>query len=178
MQLVNRFGGTPRTLRINGDTLGNCLRSGETLKSSNTLFPELGNTTLTALFNPPGHIVAYLAGRQAIPVLLQQLWRACPRRFADGRAIEYDYTAGSGVTGTEIIRRVTTRRTYADANDGNTLVGTMSVGNFASGGSVEVKQLAPNGTVLSRELHFFYGDPVQYFVLKEPCLTSQFKVGT
>ena len=158
------FGGVQRTIRITGDTLGNCLRTGETLKSRHTLFPELGNTTSTELFDPPVTSSITLSDGRQYRFYYNSYGELARVTLPTGGAMEYDYTPGSGVMtgsdGYEIYRRVVERRVYSDAAS-NSLVSKMTIGSNTNQGSVEVKQIAPNGAVLSRELHYYYGDPVQ-----------------
>jgi len=73
-----------------------------------------------------------------------------------GGAIEYDYTAGSGVIGDgddyQVFRRVLERRLYPDGANLETY--TTYDG---SGSGVQADQRSANGTLLSREKHYYYG---------------------
>lgn len=169
------YNGATRTITINRDSLGNCLKSGDSLSSIYNLFPETGNTFQTSTFNPTVTSTIVLPDGRPYQFKYSKYGEVAKLTLPTGGALEYTYTSGSGVVtagdfGVEIYRRLTAKKTYADALDSNSITGTLTIGSQATGscsdycGSVEVKQLDADGTtVLTRDLHYFGGDPLSSF---------------
>ena len=163
----NGFGGVPRTIRIYKDSMGNLLRSGEALTSKHNLFPQLGDTGATALYNPTPVSSIVLPDGRSYQFQYNKYGEVARIVLPTGGAYEYDYTPGSGVVGAgdygmEIYRRVVAKRTYSDPSDPNSLVNTMTITEL-SGGVIEVKGIAPSGQVLTREVHYYHGNPLNSF---------------
>jgi len=165
---VKGFGGATRTILVTYAQLANVLRTtnprGEPsgryqLQTYHNLFPELNNASSYSTWNP------WVVASVTLPNNKQyQFTYNCYAELArvnlpTSGAIEYDYTAGSGAvtdyTDYHIYRRVKERRVYPDGANLETYT-TYS----DSGSPVTVDQYAANGTRLSREKHYFYGDPV------------------
>jgi YD repeat-containing protein len=167
------FGGATRTIQISRVSLSTALRPCRpdpgyqcfSIQTYKQLFPNSDGSSVTP-FNP--NVVSAITlpdGRQ---------YRFYYNSYAElarvdlptGGVIEYDYAAAaggdsSGLTGAvvglyeekAILRRVVERRVYAD---GQTLEGRTTYG---IANPTVVDHLKPTGELISRENHYFYGDP-------------------
>ena len=174
------FGGATRTIQVSHASLSSALRPCRpepgyqcfSIQTYKQLFPASDGSSFTT-FNPS--VVSALTlpdGRQ---------YRFYYNSFAElarvdlptGGTIEYDYAAGpggdaSGLTGATvgeyiekaIYRRVVERRVYAD---GQTLEGRTTYSTDTN--PTVVDHLKPTGELLSREKHYFHGDPRSSFFL-------------
>lgn len=174
----NGFGGTPRTIRINGTDLSNALRPGYSIQTMHALFPELnGASTSTTFTTNVISSVVLPDGVQQYQFQYNSYGELARVQLPTGGAIEYDMTAGSGVLSAfgndgynvyEIFRRVVERRVYSN---GSTLEGKttyiQSGGGVvdplglvgASKSNVAVDHLDSSGARLARERHYFYATP-------------------
>jgi RHS repeat-associated protein len=162
------FGGQNRTILVNYTRLQFSLRttnprnepaSRYSIQTYKGLFPELNNASSTTQWNP------YVVSSVTLPNNKQyQLFYNCFAELArvtlpTGGAIEYDYTAGSGAVyggdSYQIYRRVKERRVY---HDGTNLEGYTTYGEAV--GPVTLDQRNASGTLLSREKHYYHGNPL------------------
>jgi RHS repeat-associated protein len=162
------FGGQYRTILVNYTRLQFSLRttnprnepaSRYLIQTYRGLFPELNNASSSTQWNP------FVVSSVTLPNNRQyQLFYNCFAELArvtlpTGGAIEYDYTAGSGVLsggdGYQIYRRVKERRVLYD---GANLEGYTTYTESVNPATVD--QRNASGTLLSREKHYYYGNPL------------------
>jgi RHS repeat-associated protein len=168
------YGGAPRAIRVNYSVLSSVLRSGS-VQTYAQLFPELSGASTTTLFD------FYVVSSVTLPDNRQYQFKynsygeLARVVLPTGGSYEYDFGSGGGnlqdsgvvYEGTYgIYRRVYERRVYSD---GSTLTGktTYSKPQSVSGDVtshqvyVIVDHLSSDGTtVLARETHYFYGNPI------------------
>jgi RHS repeat-associated protein len=165
------FGGATRTIFVNYANLSTVLRttnprsepaSRYQIQTYKNLFPLLNNASSTTNFNPSVVSSITLPNNQQYQFFYNSYAELARVKLPTGGAIEYDYTAGSGVVDGvyfEIYRRVIERRVYPDG------VNLESYSTFSdlSSGVATVDQLSGSGTLLSRTKHYFNGDPLNSF---------------
>ncbi|MET0624140.1 MAG: RHS repeat-associated core domain-containing protein [Pyrinomonadaceae bacterium] len=160
------FGGEQRTIKVWHSNLGQALRAGYSLQTYGQLFPELSNgagaydpdDVVSAVEMPDGRTYLFFynpygeLARVALPT---------------GGAVEYDYTAGSGVVehldDFHVYRRVAERRVLADGTN----VESRQVYGATYNAPGEAKPWQTAVTVehrgptalLAKDRHYFYGSP-------------------
>jgi RHS repeat-associated protein len=158
------FQGASRTIRVYYSSLQNALRTNRPGDSSNVqtpaaLFPELTGSNVDP-YNPfKVSSVLLPDGVQQFQFLYNVYGELARVVLPTGGLYEYDFVAGLpggnadgvyGVPEPAIYRRVSVKRTYRDIN-------TLERKTVFTGGTVD--NLDANETLLSREKHYFYGDP-------------------
>jgi RHS repeat-associated protein len=162
------FGGQNRTIRVNYARLQYSLRttnprnepaSRYQIQTYQGLFPELNNASSSTQWNP------YVVSSVTLPNNKQyQLFYNCFAELArvtlpTGGAIEYDYTAGSGALmggdGYQIYRRVKERRVL---HDGSNIEGYTAYAETVNPATVDHRNAS--GTLLSRQKHYYHGNPL------------------
>ncbi|MGH9907437.1 MAG: hypothetical protein ACRD8U_17850, partial [Pyrinomonadaceae bacterium] len=174
----NGFGGASRVIRVSRTNLGNALRSGFTLQSYLSLFPELISSS-SSPHNPEVISAVWLPNGQSYKLRYNSYGELARVELPTGGAIEYDWAAGatggptSGVLcpmafNTQIYRRVIERRVYPNGGAGSTYESRMTYSrpeSAASGcpdsnlGYVDVSEFSNGGTLLTRTRHNFIGGP-------------------
>src|SRR5882724_5868287 len=161
------FEGASRTILINYANLSGVLRttnprnepaSRYQIQKYKGLFPELNNASSSTDYNPNVVSSVTLPNGQQYQFFYNCYAELARVTLPTGGALEYDYTAGSGVVlgiNPEIMRRVIERRVYSD---GINLEGYTTFSDL-SGGVATLDQLNGGGTLVSRTKHYFYGDP-------------------
>jgi len=166
----NGVGAQPRNIYVSKTSLGNALRSGYSLQTTQQLFPELNGSNYTQ-YNPSVIGSVWLPDGRRYRFYYNSYGELARVELPTGGAVEYDYAAGvdngasndSGVIGGSyspysIYRRVIERRLY---KDGVTLESRMTYSRpeSTSGnlGYVVLDQRNSGGTLLTREKHYFYG---------------------
>ncbi len=180
------FGGASRVIRVSKTNLGGALRSGFSLQSPLSLFPQLfsGSSTLhdptviSAVWLPDSDGVVRKYGLR-----YNSYGELARVELPTGGAFEYDWAAGatggptSGVicplsNDPHIYRRIIERREYPEGGTGSTYSTRMTYSRPESASSncpdtndgyVEISQFnnpatAPE-TLLSRTRHYYYGSP-------------------
>src|SRR6185369_11675889 len=162
------FGGQNRTLLVNYTRLQYSLRttnprnepiSRYQIQTYKGLFPELNNASSTTTWNPFVVSSITLPNNKQYQLFYNSFAELARVTLPTGGAIEYDYTAGSGAIdggdGYQIYRRVKERRVYPD---GATLAGYTTYGETVN--PVIVDQRNASDTLLAREKHYYYGNPL------------------
>jgi RHS repeat-associated protein len=165
------FGGATRSIKVYLTNLQYALRSDQTLKTYQQLFPELNGAygvpanvaVIGAVELPNGKQYQFLYNSYA------ELARVV---LPTGGAIEYDYAAGltngaaSGYFAAvekNIYRRVIERRVYPDGGSGVNYASRMTYSRpettTTNAGYVITDQYNSSGTLLTRSYHYFYGSP-------------------
>jgi RHS repeat-associated protein len=158
------FGGATRTIRVHYTPLSQALRadhSPQQALSVAQLFPELNGSDPFMIYDPTIVSSVELPDGRRYRFYYNHYSELTRAELPTGGAIEYDYTPGSGVVGTEIIRRVIARRVYTNGGTGSAFDGQTTyhynINLTANMTTVVVNQLNPSGALLSREKHYFYG---------------------
>jgi RHS repeat-associated protein len=174
------FGGATRTIQVSHASLSTVLRPCRpdpgyqcfSIQTYKQLFPASDGSSVTT-FNPSVVSAVTLPDGRQYRFYYNSYAELARVDLPTGGTIEYDYAAGagsdsSGLTSAlvgsyiekAIYRRVVERRIYAD---GQTLEGrtTYSIDTNPT----IVDHLKPTGELLSREKHYFYGDPRTTFFL-------------
>ena len=166
---VKGFGGTSRTILVNYTQLANVLRttnprnepaSRYQIQTYHGLFPELNNASSYSSWNPWVVSSVTLPNSQQYQFFYNCYAEVARINLPTSGALEYDYTASSGVVSNggddfQIHRRVIERRVYPD---GSNLESYTTYG--ASGSALQVDRLSASGTLLGREKHYFNGNAV------------------
>ncbi len=174
------FGQADRTVSVNYDYLQNALRSDQTLKTPQQLFPEL-NGSSSSYYNPIVIKSVTLPNSRQYQLFYDSYGEPARVVLPTGGAFEYDYMAGitdgyaDGVIGTgarskAVLRRVVERREYPDGAMGTSYASKMTYSRPETGttnaGYVITDQCTPSGTMgqcggspalLARQYHYFYG---------------------
>jgi RHS repeat-associated protein len=162
------YGGAQRIIRVSKTNLGSALRSGYSLGTYASLFPELNGSSSTT-YDPTVVSSVWLPdGTRRYQLQYNSYGEVARVTLPTDGAIEYDYTTGSGAITDgydyQIYRRVTARRVYPD---GSTLEGKTSYSATISGPSgqetttVTLDYLNPGNALLSREKHYYNGSPTR-----------------
>jgi YD repeat-containing protein len=173
-------GGANRSLRIYYASLGTRLRPGRngcvnydcySLQTNGQLFPTLNGSSSTT-FNPSVVSSVVLPDNRSYQFYYNSYGELARVDLPTGGVFEYDWTTATGNTGGEfwystndnplyvqeadIARRVKERRVYSDANtlEQKTTYGAIGVA------SQTVSYLKPDGTLISKEGHYYYGSPL------------------
>jgi RHS repeat-associated protein len=200
------FGGATRIIRISKTTLGNALRADYRgggsascdatalgIRAYQELFPELTPSVQLGCYNPTVFSAVWLpddgqpSDRTRYQFYYNRYGEMARVELPTGGSIEYDYTLGSGVvnllgTGLNygIFRRVTARRVYAGGTtlEGQTVYAKShdNVGTINVTTTVAVDRLKPDGTLLAREKHYFYGNSMNS-IFGSPISYSNWRVG-
>jgi RHS repeat-associated protein len=181
------FGGATRIIRISKNTLGNALRADYRtggspscdatalgIRTGKELFPELEPSFSSFQFdcyNPTVLSAVWLpddgqpSDRTRYQFYYNRYGELARVELPTGGAIEYDRTPGSGIVNGPfqpqlryaIYRRIVARRVYSD---GATLEGQTVYAESHDNATttVVVDNLKPNGTLLAREKHYFFGN--------------------
>ncbi len=152
-------GGVSRTIEIGGDSIGNVLRSGYTLKGNNDLFSELGADVQNQTTPQNYTVVSYvkLPNNKQYNFKYDSYGDIARIELPTGGAIEYDWS-GVATTGcgAKIQRWVTERRVYPD---GGTGTGYESKTTYAYGGTkpgiLAIVTAYSGSTPLSVTKHYF-----------------------
>jgi RHS repeat-associated protein len=164
------FNGASRTARIYYASLSQRLRSGYTPQNYRHLFPDYntGDPNDPNTYNPTVIASLEIPDGRSYQFSYNPYAELARIVLPSGGAVEYDHTPTSGVictgidcTTSEVYRRMIERRVYPDGNsatpEGKT---TYRDGTNASVNPVTVDRLTASGTLLTRELHYFFGSPV------------------
>ncbi|MDQ3745360.1 MAG: RHS repeat protein, partial [Acidobacteriota bacterium] len=191
------FGGAARTIKVGVDYLQNVLRGGQTLLTSQQLFPEL-NATSNA-YNPTVYSYVELPDGRRYQFQYNSYAELARVVLPTGGAVEYDYAAGltdgyaDGVfqIGVKkfIYRRAIERRVYPDGGTGSPYASKSTYSrpetNTTNLGYVTEEQCAPGGTtgqcgtgasLLTRSYHYYYGSPRASFA-QTPTQYASWKEG-
>ncbi len=171
--------GQDRTIRLGQAYLWNTLRSDQSAKTDQQLFPELHGTNWAGYLK----VVSYIELPNGKRYQLQYNSYAELARVVlpTGGAIEYDYAAGltdgaaSGVfnipLNKAIYRRVTERRAYPDGGSGAAYTNRITYSRpetIASNlGYVLNDQYNSSGALLGRSQHYFHGSARASFSQKQ-----------
>jgi YD repeat-containing protein len=166
------FGGADRKIRISKKNLGQVLRSGYTLQTGATLFPELNGSDVTS-YDTEKVSAVWLPDGRSYDFFYNSYGELARVELPMGGAFEYDWACGlsngsnSGVMpgGEAIYRRVVERRIY---HEGNVLENRQTFSRPESTlsyypywqnlGYVAFDQYDAAGTLLTRAYHYFHGD--------------------
>ncbi len=165
--------GAPRTIRVWYANLDQVLRPGYTLGTEVTLFPELNDGQAIA-YNPTKVSMVELPDGRSYKLYYNPYGEPARVELPTGGAYEYDYNQGSGCINpagsisNAILRRVKKRRVYPDGVTAKEeTVYNETIDPAAQAVYVEVARYdQPGGTLLEREKHYFYGDPIDSFFMK------------
>src|SRR6266511_3878208 len=165
--------GAPRTIRVWYANLDQVLRPGYTLGTEVTLFPELNDCQAIA-YNPTKVSMVELPDGRSYKLYYNPYGEPARVELPTGGAYEYDYNQGSGCINpagsisNAILRRVKKRRVYPDGVTAKEeTVYNETIDPAAQAVYVEVARYdQPGGTLLEREKHYFYGDPIDSFFMK------------
>lgn len=178
------FSGATRTIRVYYGTLSQALRSGYSIQTYKQLFPELSGS-FTSQYNPAVVTSVQLPDGRQYQFKYNPYGELARVELPTGGAVEYDWEGGlsggnaSGVQGLEIYRRVVERRIYPSGGSGSGFTSRMTVSKpedayYNNLGYVTVEQRDSAGTLLSSELHYYYGrasfvndDPTEYSYWKD-----------
>jgi len=167
------FGGASRTIRVNYANLtdSGSLRSGYSPQTYHQLFPISGSSTSTT-YNPKIVRSITLPNTQHYQFQYNPYGELARVVLPTGGAFEYDHASGvagdpSGVVdGSNIYRRVVTRRVYSD---GITLESRMTFSSTESvpcSGCVLIDQFSSDGTTrIDQQRHYYQGNPISSFNL-------------
>jgi hypothetical protein len=126
------------------------------IQTYHNLFPELNNASSYSSWNPWVVASVTLPNNQQYQFKYNCYAELARISLPTGGAIDYDYTSGSGAVTDgddyQIYRRVVERRLYPDGTN----LETYSTYD-TSGTPVVVDQRSANGTLLTREKHYYYG---------------------
>lgn len=176
------FNGSARTITINRTSLSNALRADFVslgVKKPSELFPGITPVVNEQVYNPSVIASITLPNNRTYAVRYNQYAEVARVVLPTGGAIEYDMVPGSGLVADEpngqivyqILRRVWKRRVYTNETD--TL--PVQLMTYTASGpfgdlNVTVDQLNPqNGDqLLTREKHYFHGNPVESLFRQPP----------
>jgi YD repeat-containing protein len=164
------FGGQDRVIRISRDSLSNLLRTTQssdsnTLKTIGELFNDDSRDDIF-YSNPdsyfdggPGIKAVWLPDGRSYQFKYNVYGRLARVVIPTGGATEYDYgPVDIGVTGGNyyVVNRIAEQRTYDDTN--NLVQKKVFIATIGSSGTVvDVEQLNPTGTRLTKSKHYFNG---------------------
>jgi RHS repeat-associated protein len=173
-------GGNSRSVQISTASLGTLLRTGYSLQTYFSLFPELDGSQTQ--FNPTVTSAITLPNSQQYRFFYNSYGELARVELPTGGAIEYDWAAGltnsnasgavdlgpafGGSNNWQIYRRVVERRVYPNGGAGNSYASRMTFSrpetidgslNIQSVGYVTVDQYNSAGTLLTREKHYYFG---------------------
>ena len=198
------FGGASRIVRVSRDRLVNLLRTtqpgddGQT-KTYHELFPELSGTSTNTHYNPRFTSAVWLPDGRAYKFFYNAYGELARVELPTGGAFEYDHDGGmnnitaSGVfppppiqEGDYIYRRVVQRRVYSNGTtlEGRTLFSKpetyvpLPLGWRIDIEAVQVDSVDPsNGTVLTRQKHYFHGAPSDRYYEPSPITYPPWRFG-
>lgn len=182
------FGGASRTVSVYSDLLSNRLRTGQSTKNYNQLFPELSGSSS---FPYDRTVVSYvqLPDQRQYRLFYDSYGELARLVLPTGGAIEYDFGPGApngtNAIGTSpnqiIIRRLNERRVYPD---GSTLERRTDYSSGYSGSSASdfsttiiAVNFDSSGALLSRSAHVFQGSPLSVFAYTSPIGFYSWKEG-
>jgi len=186
------YGGVARTIRIQGSSLGNALRSGFYLRTERDLFPQLNDSSALVVVNPGVTSSITLPNNQQYKFFYNSYAELARVELPTGGAIEYDYAPGLtdgpengymnlGVPGGHhIYRRVVERRVYPDGGSGGSFAIRTTYSrpesSASNAGYVQTDQYDSTGAILSGQRHYFYGSARDSFG-KQPTEYSPWQEG-
>jgi len=186
------YGGAPRTIRIQGGSLGNALRSGFQLRTERDLFPQLNDSSAILVVNPSVVSSITLPNNRQYKFYYNSYAEVARVELPTGGAIEYDYAPGltdgpeSGymnlgvVGGHHIYRRVVERRVYPDGGSGGSFAMRTTYSrpesSSSNAGYVRTDQYDSTGALLGSQRHYFHGSARDSFG-KEPTRFSPWREG-
>jgi len=148
------FGGNDRNVNVHWGTLGNSLRSGQTLKTYQQLFPQM-NFASDGIFNPQVISKIVLPNNLEYKLYYNSYGDIARIELPTGGAIEYEY--GDGSNGGDV-GRVMERRLYAD---GTNLSQKMVFGVATANQYDVVVTVDTYGTsLINRTKHFYSSEPL------------------
>jgi RHS repeat-associated protein len=174
------FSGATRTIQVSHTSLDAALRPCRpdpgyqcfSIQTYKQLFPASDGSSVTQ-FNPSVVSAATLPDGRQYRFYYNSYAELARVDLPTGGVIEYDYAAGAGAdssgltsayvndsTEKAIYRRVVERRIYAD---GVNLESRTTYSNDVN--PMVIDHLKPTGELISREKHYFYGDPRTTFFL-------------
>lgn len=169
-------GSNTRTIKIYFSQMSSTMRSGDSVQTYYTLFPDLNGASNSTTFNP-----TKIASSVELPngkryyLKYNRYGELARVELPTGGAIEYDYEAGisggaaSGAyggngayIGKQVYRRVVERRVYKDSGSTYEHKTLISKAEDSSGGNlgyvdVEMRGYGSPGTLLTKERHYFHG---------------------
>lgn len=179
------FNGATRTITINRSSLSSALRSdfqSAGVKKPSDLFVGITPPVNETVYNPSVISSVTMPDSRSYQIQYNQYAEVARVVLPTGGVVEYD-TPGSGLvwdesTGTprfQILRRIGTRRVYASSTDTTPVeLTTYSADVF---NVVTLDHLDPqnNNQLLSREKHYFFGDPVASLFAEQPATPGPFE---
>lgn len=167
-------GGAPRTIKIYRSNLADALKSGETLKTINQLFPEVTHYNDSDTNNPVVTTSIQFPDQRSYDFKYNSYSEVAKVKLPSGGVIEYDRTGGyingpvSGAfdisAGSGFYRRVIERRIFADGinltlktNYSRPETSNAYLLIYSNTGYVDVDHKGSNGVLLSRERHYYLG---------------------
>jgi RHS repeat-associated protein len=161
------FGGAQRSIKVWHSTLGQALRAGYAVETYAQLF-EVGGSA--APYNPNDVVSAVdLPDGRRYQLLYNSYGELARVVLPTGGAIDYNYTAGSGLITYageyQIYRRVTERLVYPDeTNPEGKQVYSATYSNPGDAkpwyATATVEHRSPAGALMACDKHYFYGSPV------------------
>lgn len=179
------FNGATRTITITRNSLSSALRTdfqSAGVKKPSELFVGISPPVNETVYNPGVITSITMPDSRSYQIQYNQYAEVARVVLPTGGAVEYD-TPGSGLvwdesTGTprfQILRRVGERRAYTSYTDSTPAERT----TYSADGFnvVTVDRLDPqnNNQLLSREKHYFFGDPVASLFVEEPSTPGVFE---
>ncbi|MBS1786920.1 MAG: RHS repeat protein [Acidobacteria bacterium] len=168
------YGGTTRTIKIYFSQMSSAMRSGDSVQTYYTLFPDLNGASSSTTFNPTKIASSVeLPNGKSYSFKYNRYGELARVELPTGGAIEYDYEAGisGGATsgayggngayiGKQVYRRVVERRVYKDSGstyEHRTLISKAEDSSGGNLGYVDVETKNYSGTTLTKERHYFHG---------------------
>jgi RHS repeat-associated protein len=154
------FDGAERIIRVSTTNLGSALRSGYSVGTYASLYPELNGSSST-IYDPPVVSAVWLPDEVRKYQLYYNNYAELARVvLPTGGAIEYDYTPTSGVIGSfdkQIYRRVVARRAYLDG--GSAFESKMTFSSGVNPAIVNHYKPGSPETLIASEKHYYNGSP-------------------
>jgi RHS repeat-associated protein len=161
-------GGTPRTIEVGSDSIGNVLQTGYALKGNNELFSQLGADVQSQITPQTYNVTSYvkLPNNKQYNFKYNSYGDVARIELPTGGAIEYDWggTATTGC-GARIRRWVTERRVYPNGGTGTSYE---SKTKYEYGGDTIDGQPVKKTTVTSYNGDTPLSVSKHYFTLEEP----------
>jgi len=163
---------------VSKTNLGNVLRSGSSLQTPATLFPQLDGSSST--YHDPQVVSAvWLPDGRSYQFRYNSYGELARVELPTGGAFEYDYAAGlvSGAASgffytplyghSEIYRRSTEKRVYREGGILEHKITTSRTDNLSlNDTTVTVDKLSSTAALLTRSKHYFFGNPAKSFDLE------------
>ncbi|HXQ34264.1 MAG TPA: hypothetical protein VN843_09645, partial [Anaerolineales bacterium] len=180
------FNGVTRTITINRNSLSSALRAdfqSAGVKKPSQLFIGITPPVNEPVYNPAVITSVTMPDSRSYQIEYNQFAEVARVVLPTGGAVEYDMAPGSGLVWDEstgeprfqILRRLGKRRAYTSQSDSTPVeLTTYSADVF---NVVTVDHLDPqnNDELLSREKHYFFGDPVASLFVEQPATPGAFE---